>query len=218
MPDSDINIGSPAAFLTFAAMGSNWLDGVDTTIFVALLTPLSVNSVSTLTVCVPLNKEFWLSHAPRWPFLKWVRVDPTATKAFMDMLAEDAPPDGPRLPSLKKLILLHVKLSALRTYHLRDVLIERVEQGVPLEVLDLYSSFAADGAIPLLREIVVDVKEPWNNLQPMTMKEQDWHGAIGYCSEVDYESFMTTGRVLGMNMSERIGRIMSSTIISDNEA
>ena len=43
---------------------------------------------------------------------------------------------------------------------LRDILIERVEQGVPLEYLDLRTCLAAYRAIQLLAEIVVDVKEP----------------------------------------------------------
>jgi hypothetical protein len=63
------------------------------------------------------------------------------------MLGEDAPPDGPRLPSLKTLILVDVNLTAVRTYDLRDMLIERVEQGVPLEVLDLRSCVVAERAI-----------------------------------------------------------------------
>lgn len=44
-----------------------------------------------------------------------------------------------------------VKLTAVSTYDLRDMLIKRAEQGAPLEVLDLRSSVAADRAIQLLR-------------------------------------------------------------------
>jgi hypothetical protein len=44
--------------------------------------------------------------------------------------------------------------------HLRDTLIERVEQGVPLECLNLRSCTVGKRAIKLLAEIVVDVDAP----------------------------------------------------------
>jgi hypothetical protein len=89
--------------------------------------------------------------------------------AFRDML-EDAPPDGPLLPSLTKLIILNVTLTASRAYFLRDMLIERAEQGVPLNVLDLRTCIASDRAVQLLTEIVVDVQGPLASL-PMRMEE-----------------------------------------------
>jgi hypothetical protein len=193
-PEADVKVCDPETFfkasvsarLTFAATGDSWRNGVDTMIFDALLTLLPVDPVSTLTVQndTRLDKEFWLSHAPRWPSLEQARLVPTAVKAFMDMLVEDAPPDGPRLPSLTKLILVDVKLIALRTYRLCDVLIERVEQGVPLEALDLRTCVVADRSIRLLREIVVDVLATrWMAMERPTV---DWHGGIGYYNEVDY--------------------------------
>jgi hypothetical protein len=80
------------------------------------------------------------------------------------MLAEDAPPDGPRLPSLTKLILVDVKvtvdLAVEWTRDLRDMLIERAGQGVPLEVLDSSRALRLTAKSTLLNGIVVDVKEP----------------------------------------------------------
>jgi hypothetical protein len=170
MPDAEITVSDPTTLLSasvpaglmFAATGRDWLKGTDTAIFDALLTLLPVNSISTLTAQnrTRLSKEFWLSHAPMWPLLERARLVPNAVKAFRDMLAEDAPADGPRLPSLTKLILVDVTLTTVRTHYLRDMLIERVEQGVPLEALDLCTCFAADRVIQLLTEIVVDVLEP----------------------------------------------------------
>ncbi|KAH9987716.1 hypothetical protein BJV77DRAFT_772902 [Russula vinacea] len=172
----------------FVAPGSvKWLHGVDTAIADGLLTLLPVNSVSTLTTkdCTRLSKEFWLSHAPRWSLLKQVLLVPTAIKAFRDMLVEEAPPDGPRLPLLTKITLIYVKWTALRTFHLCDMLMERVEQGVPLEVLDLPLCVAADRAVQLLKEIVVDMHK-----HPARMTEEpaafNWNGGIGYSSEVEY--------------------------------
>jgi hypothetical protein len=146
----------------FPFSGSNWHRGVDIGIYDALLAVLPLDSVSTFHAqyCTAFSKEFWLSQASRWPLLEQAHLAPTAAKGFRDMLAEDAPPDGPRFPSLTKLILLHVKLTAPRMLSLRDMLIERVEQGVPLDILDLRTCFAPEHIIQPLREIVVDVKDP----------------------------------------------------------
>ena len=175
MPDVDVEVCGPetlgdmsrsASFL-FSARGDNWRYGVNTAIFDALLTLLPVNSVLTFTAhnLTELSKEFWLRHAPRWPLLEQARLVPTSIQAFREMLAEDTPPDGPRLPSLTRLILLDVTLCVLRTYHLYDMLIERVEQGVPLEVLDLCTCVVTDRAIRLLAEIVIDVQGPLDTRQ-----------------------------------------------------
>jgi hypothetical protein len=149
----------------------------------ALLVLLPMDSVSTLTTNnTRLNKEFWICQAPRWPLLERASLVPTAVKAFMDMLVEDAPPDGPRLPSLTNLTLVDVTLLAPRIYRLGDMLIERVEQGVPLDVLDLRTCIMSDFAIQLLREIVVEVLVGRIGMEQPTL---DWHG--GYWKEVEYD-------------------------------
>jgi hypothetical protein len=104
MPDADLDGYDPIAHsasiparLMFTATGINWHHGADTGIIDSLLTLLPVNFVSTLIAHyhAQLSKEFWLSHAPRWPSLEQVHLAPTAVKAFTEMLAEGAPPDGP---------------------------------------------------------------------------------------------------------------------------
>jgi hypothetical protein len=152
---------SVPACLMFVATDYGWNDGVDTTIVDDLLTHLRLNHISTFTAQNDtwLSKEVWLGHAPRLPLLERVCLAPTAIKAFMAMLAEESPPDGPRLPSLTKLILVDVTLTADRAHLLRDILMEREKQGGPLEVLDLRTCVAADCEIQLLREII-DVQEP----------------------------------------------------------
>ena len=181
--------------LSFIARGIYWHPGVNIGIFDALLTLLPVNSVSSFTAERPstkLSEEFWLSQAPRWPSLKQARLGPTAVKAFRNMLAEDAPPDGPRLPSLTKLILVDVTLTTPRMCSLGDMLIERVEQGVPLEALDLLKCTAPAHAIQLLREIVVDVKEPLARYQNrIAMGDPELfnlHREIGYWNEVEFDT------------------------------
>ena len=178
---------SVPARLKFATKSSNWDNELNTAILDPLLTLLPMISVSTLTTksSTELSKEFWLSHAPRWPLLKQIRLNTTAVKGFREMLAEDTPPDGPRLPSLTKLILAAIRLTALRTLDLRDMLIERVEQGVPLEVLDLFQCYAADRAIQLLREVVVNVTGPHKIKEDPAFSNFELHGT-GYFNEVEY--------------------------------
>jgi hypothetical protein len=197
-PDADVAVCNPNTFsapfpacLMFTAIG-NWPDGVGTAIYDALLTLLPVNSVSTLTVRngTQFNKEFWRNHATRLPLLEQARLVPIAVKPFRDMHADDAPPEGPRLPSLTKLILTDISWTTPRTHNLRDMLIERVEQGVLLEVLDLRTCVAVDGVIPLLKEIVVDVQEPLT-VQPGSWMIIFWTDeGFGLEGEDDVEEFI----------------------------
>jgi F-box-like len=198
IPEADVKVWDPDTLLSasasarfrFSVTGINWPYGADTAIFDSLLTLLPLNSISTLTAQnhTQLSKEIWLKHAPRWPLLEQARLAPTAVRAFRDMVAEDAPPDGPRLPLLTKLTLIEVALTPLRTFHLLDMLIERVNQRVPLEVLDLSACIACDRAIQLLKEIVVEVqKPPAANRGLQEPEDFNWHGGIGYFNEVEYD-------------------------------
>ena len=97
------------------------------------------------------------------------------------MLAEDTPPGGPlQLPSLTKIILDNISLTALRTYHLRDMVIKRKEQGVPLETLDLRRCIASERAIQLLAEIVGDVKGPAKTRERGHPALFDWRGGVTF--------------------------------------
>jgi len=199
MPGADVKVCgldtlddmSRSACLMFAAKGNMWNCGVDTAIFDALLTLLPMNFVSTLTAqnCTRLSKESWLRHASRLPSLEQARLVPTAVRAFREMLVEDIPPEGLRLPSLTRLFLIEVALTALRTFHhLHDLVIKRVEQGVPMEVLDLHTCSAPGWppcAIQFPVEIVGDVQEPLDVRQ--MAKEEFFKVGIGYCDEVEYD-------------------------------
>jgi hypothetical protein len=204
MPDADIegyqpfkyNASIPAR-LTFTATSTNWHRGIDIDIFDSLLTLLPVDSVSTFIVhnYTRLSKEFWLRQAPRLPSLEEARLAPTAVQAFRDMLAEDTPPDGPRLPSLTKLLLIYVALTTPRTLSFRDMLIERVEQGVPLDVLDLRTCVAPEHIVQLLGEIVVDVKgpparDPMEEVDEFAVWDPELfnlHTEIGSLNEVEFD-------------------------------
>jgi hypothetical protein len=115
------------------------------------------------------------------------------------MVSEDKPldSDGPRLPMLKKLILLDVTLTPMRTFRLQDIFIKCVEQGVPLECLDLRTCASANRAIRLFAEIVADVQEPLA-AQPVpqmltesffkaTESYFNFHGGFEYDNEAEYD-------------------------------
>ena len=160
------NMSRSACFL-FSARGDEWNSGVNSAIADAVLTLLPMNSVSTLSAqskldtSIGLNKGFWLKYASRLPLLEQARLDRTTAGGFWEMLAEDIPldSDSPQLPMLTKLILCNVELSSKAIRQMRDTLIKRVEQGVPLENLDLSKSPAGKYAVKILSEIVVDVQK-----------------------------------------------------------
>lgn len=166
----DVDINGPAildntsrsACFMFAAQGYNKRDSqVPTAIFDTFLNLLPLASVSSLTAQnhTHLSKEFWLRHASMLP-LEQARLVSDSAREFWKMLVEEPrDSDGPQLPMLTTLILHEVRMDRKTWRHLRDILIERVEQGVPLECLELSDSAAARYAINKFSEIVVDVRE-----------------------------------------------------------
>ena len=110
-----------------------------------------------------LDEELWHIHAPRWRLLKSVHLSPLAARGFREMILQDnGAHENLLLPSLKNLVLYDVTLTTPRTDRLRDALMKRVDQGVPLETLDLRSCYATSCvdyrvAVQLLSEIVVNV-------------------------------------------------------------
>ncbi len=189
LSDYPITQQHPAALsarVSFSATSNDWDDEMDTVIFDALLMHIPVNAISTLSTAnhTRLSKEVWIHTAPRLAMLERVRLVPASVRAFREMLAEDAPPDGPpRLPQLTRLTLLDASLTAFHTYLLRDTLIKRIEQEVPIEVLDLPGCWADDYAIELIEEVVGEVLCP-----PYTRNSEhpayfDWQGGADFFSE-----------------------------------
>jgi hypothetical protein len=95
----------------------------------------------------------------------------------------------PLLPLLTRLELIDGVLSARRTHLQCDMLMKRVVQGVPLEVLDLQSCSATSLAIRLLSEIVVDVWGPENleSIRADGPLDLTWDGAHSFVSDDDSE-------------------------------
>ncbi|KAI0281206.1 hypothetical protein BGY98DRAFT_1094968 [Russula aff. rugulosa BPL654] len=179
------DMSSSACFL-FTAKSAPWNYGVDDTIFDALLTLFPTNFVSTLTTQhdTRLSKEFWIGNAPRLPLLEQACLCHASIRAFLEMLAEDTPPDGPRLPSLTRLILFNV--TVIRSYHLVNMLIKRVEQGIPLECIDFYTYVTTKLTIQSLAEIMVEIQEPL--CAPLSENEVfNWYEGICYGNEVEFD-------------------------------
>jgi hypothetical protein len=151
----------------------------------ALLTHLPTNAISTLAMheFAIFSKEFWHRHASRLSMLKLIQLDSFAVGAFRDMLAGDPPENSSRFPKLTGLILVDVKLTALRTYRLRDMLMKRVVQGVPLQALHLCRCSAATRAIQLLAEAVGDVYGPAKTLETGDPPYFNWKGGAEFFDE-----------------------------------
>jgi len=176
VPDIDVEVDVPlsltlpaatlSARVAFSVMNKDWfISNTHIDILDAAMAALPLDSLVTLTAqdSIQLDEQLWLHHAPRWSLLQRVRLAPPSARGFREMLLlqDNAGSECPLLPSLTKLDLTDDSaLSARRTLRLCDALMKRVEQGVPLEALDLRTCLATDCAIQLLSEIVVDVWGP----------------------------------------------------------
>jgi F-box associated protein len=145
----------------FTASGSVWRFGKEAEILDSTLGALPLGSLNTLTAqnSSKIPERLWFAHAPRWPLLERVRLIGTVAKSFTTVLAKDTPSEGPLLPSLTKISLFNT-LHTDDTSHLLDMLTERVEQGVPLDTLDLRACEVTDHAVQLFSEVVIDVQRP----------------------------------------------------------
>ena len=153
-----------SAPLKFSFTNEEWSPGSHTGVFDTALAALPLDNIVTLISqnrISPMKKEVWFHQAPRWSLLQRVYLSTSATRGFTKMLVEDNEGcESPLLPSLTTVVLDDTILTPRRTLRLRDALMERVEQGVPLETLDLCSCAATSRAVDLLSEIVVNVLAP----------------------------------------------------------
>lgn len=141
----------------------SWLTDTNIVIHDEAIAALPLDNLMKLTVQypTPLYKEFWLYHAPQWSLLKRVRLAPLAARGLREIILEDnGGRECPLLPSLTILCLLENTLSLCRTLCLCDALMKRVEQGVPVEELDLRTCKATSYAVQLLSEVVASVQSP----------------------------------------------------------
>ena len=118
-------------------------------------------------------------NSQKWHLLRRVRLTSNDVSQFLDWLrADEGACENPLLPSLKELVLVDCILYKSRTLHLCDALMNRVEQGVPLEMLDLRTCFLDSdhpAAVRILSEIVVDVLGPEESVDAKSQIMSTWH-------------------------------------------
>jgi hypothetical protein len=169
---------------------------------------LPLDSLVTLTAEVQdptetPNKQFWVRHSPKWPLLRRVRLASNAGRIFGEMLLKDnGGRESPLFPSLTELVLSLFDSRTLRL--LCNALMKRVEQGVPLETLDLRTcAWNRPAEVRPLSEIVVNVLLGPESAETMIRMRSMWY-AVGlglfveednYGEGDDYDSHIgTTGR------------------------
>jgi hypothetical protein len=168
-PDVDLEVQNPATLLSatltaraiFTVSGHSWRLGTDAEILDTTLAALPLGSLSGLTAHSAFSPELlWCDRAAHWPSLERVRlVDLSARVSFIEVLSKGAPRDAPLFPSLTRLSLVG-SVFCEDADDIYDVLIGRVEQGVPLETLDLQACAVPIHLVKLYSEIVVDVHSP----------------------------------------------------------
>ncbi|KAH9170608.1 hypothetical protein EDB89DRAFT_1276058 [Lactarius sanguifluus] len=180
VPDIDVELHDPPTLLaatlsprvTLSIRSNMWYrPGIHVEILDAAMAALPLDGLVMLTAehldpisCAsggPRMNHFWLRCALRWPLLRRVRLG-HSEQIFINMLLEKNGGGGnPLLPSLTELVITHAHVNYDWTLRPCDALMRRVEQGVPLEVLDLRMSILRfPPAVQLLNEIVVDVLGP----------------------------------------------------------
>ena len=108
-----------------------------------------------------VTQHFWPHVLPKWSLLQRMILESPVALGFVVMLLEDnGGRERPLLPSLTELVV--VDFSSYVILLLRDALMKRVEQGVPVEMLDLrmctpHPGGCTENWLRSLSEIVVDV-------------------------------------------------------------
>ncbi|KAF8267392.1 hypothetical protein EI94DRAFT_1730674 [Lactarius quietus] len=186
MPDLDVDSHDPFALLSVAlsarvalSITSDRYTRDQDLLLDSAMAALPLGSILTLTAEHRsfLDDQFWLRNAPKWHLLQCARLALSEARGFIEMLLEDTGGrEYPVLPSLTMLVLLDIPLSGRRTQRLCDALMKRVEQGVPLETLDLHTCRATTFAVQLLSELVVEV---WGPAEASEAKEfVSWGPAV----------------------------------------
>ena len=158
----------PSLQAEFSVTSGDWSPWTRTELFDTAMASLPLDSLVTLAVqkTTRLDKQFWLGHVQQWPLLRCMQLGSRAASGLIEALLEDN--DGresPLFPLLTKLVLFDTTLSPPSTLRLCDVLMNRVEQSVPLDTLDLRTCRATCQAVELLSEIVTEVLGPEGYLE-----------------------------------------------------
>ncbi|KAH9023090.1 hypothetical protein EDB85DRAFT_2293007 [Lactarius pseudohatsudake] len=155
---------TPSARVTFSVEGKGWSSGFEKVVFDLVTKALPLGRHCDAYRTKPRSDPLQAFLAPQR-----AEVAPAPARAsdaiedhgFVEMLLDDhGGRESPMLPLLTTLILVDTALLKRRTLRLCDALMKRVEEGVPLETLDLRKCLASSRAIGLLSEVVVDVLCP----------------------------------------------------------
>jgi hypothetical protein len=171
----------PTARVAFSVSNLDRSPGIHTGVFDAAMATLPLNSIVALITdkFSWFDEQFWVRYAPGWPLLQRVHLAPPAVHGFMGMLLEDnGERECPLLPLLTTIVLVNAGLTERRTVRLCDTFMMRVEQGVPLETLDLHTCLATNCAVELLSEIVVEVPSPEENLKTRAQEVSRWGSVL----------------------------------------
>lgn len=129
---NDSHYGSHIALLGLLMAGLP-LDGIVTFAAQDLCNRIRLGRIVAL-------QQFWFHISPKFYQVQRVRLSYSTVAVFIEMLLEDSEGrERPLFPSMTELILVNASKNDL--WSLCDSLIKRVEQGVPLEVLDLRMCF-----------------------------------------------------------------------------
>ena len=175
VPNIDVEVHDPPTLLgatvptrvAISFRSETWSRDAHPEILDAAMTALPLDNLVMLAAQdfdnYPLPQDlstFWLRHLPKWPLLRRVRLAPPVDRGFIEaLLGDNGGRESPLLPSLTELVI-----SDTASYtRLCDALMRRVDQGVPLEILDLRMNNPSphiSAEVRALSEIVADVLEP----------------------------------------------------------
>lgn len=136
------------------------------------LDALPFDHLITLTISShtrEIDEGFWCHYIPQWPLLTHVHLAGPSATAFIlelrDFGSHYSHSKGPHLTLLTNLELIGVELTDIKVEWLCEMLLKRVEQGVPLQLLDLHTCYASCyieslAIVRKLREFVIDVQAP----------------------------------------------------------
>ena len=212
LPDIDAKVQDPPTFLPtttplsarvalYFASYDDLFDVAEVDVLDAAMAALPLSGLVTLVVrdqrdlLMPPNTRVWLDHALKWPLLRCVHLEGDVLEGFTTMLLNGNNGSPPLFPLLKEIVLVG---SLKRDW--ASALRKRVEQGVPLERLDLRMGYFKDDTIvPLLSKIVVDILGPQETSEMWQRVTRRWEtvvsaslsGAINL--EPEFESYTDDG-------------------------
>jgi hypothetical protein len=197
VPDIDVEIQDPPTLLsrtlparvTLSFLG-RWRYTPTTCIGMAIVA-LPLESVVTFVAQdfkKPLDEESWLLHLLKWPLLRRVRLAAPVEGAFKEMLVTNSRSDSLLLPSLRELAFVDKVLCDGGWEHALTV---RLEQGVPLDLLDLrmHTPFQWDPAVvEILSKLAVNVLGPEKTSEERERIRSIWKtvGSSLFIRDVDF--------------------------------